>query len=157
MDTLPAVVETVDQICANLVDLQKKRVFAIRQQSRNDRSTEAFLARLFGYHAGLEEQERKRLMKYAQTLRRVIEEKDDPNWVPEGVGGINFEHVAAMVLHSKQSRLGWDRLRDDMEDEMRALARRLPVLPWIATVKGVSPLGLAVVTGEAGNLSNYDN
>jgi hypothetical protein len=46
-------------------------------------------------------------------------------------------------------------MRQETESEMARLARRLPAYRFVAGVKGVTAKALAVIVGEAGNLSNY--
>lgn len=43
------------------------------------------------------------------------------------------------------------------EKELEDLAQQLPVWDWVADVRGVGPLALAQIVGEAGNLSAYPN
>ena len=43
------------------------------------------------------------------------------------------------------------------ETRLRRYARRLPVWPWAASVRGFGELGLAQIVGEAGDLANYAN
>lgn len=37
------------------------------------------------------------------------------------------------------------------------LAKRLPVYPWVESTRGIGALGLGLIVGEAGDLSNYAN
>jgi hypothetical protein len=60
-----------------------------------------------------------------------------------------------VILTSAAARQVWDDLRTATEAEMVKLARRLPAHIWVADVKGVSALGLAVVVGEAGDLGRF--
>jgi hypothetical protein len=143
------------EIPQRLVALQRQRVFCIKSQSRCDRSIEAFIASLAGYHAGLAETERKQYFKLAQRIRKTIE-KAGPDWRGDQFG-TQFVEVALLVLQSRDARIGWDVYRDRLEAEMKTLARELPVWPWVQQVKGFAELGLAVVVGEAGDLGGYTN
>jgi hypothetical protein len=138
-----------------LIALQRQRVFCIKSQSRCDRSIEAFIASLAGYHAGLAETERKQYFKLAQRIRKTIE-KAGPDWRGDQFG-TQFVEVALLVLQSRDARIGWDVYRGRIEAEMKTLARELPVWPWVQQVKGFAELGLAVVVGEAGDLGGYAN
>lgn len=44
-----------------------------------------------------------------------------------------------------------------VEKDLRQLARKLPVWTWVEQVRGLGDLGLALIVGEAGDLSNYAN
>ena len=54
-----------------------------------------------------------------------------------------------IVVANKQARHVWDDLREDAEKDMVKLAKQLPVWPFVESVKGVGPLGLAVIAAEA--------
>lgn len=45
--------------------------------------------------------------------------------------------------------------RKTVEKQMTKEAKKLPVYPWVESVKGFGALGFAQVVGEAGDLSNY--
>lgn len=45
--------------------------------------------------------------------------------------------------------------RKDTEKQMKKLAKELPVYPWVQGVCGFGEIGLAMIVGEAGDLSNY--
>ena len=47
--------------------------------------------------------------------------------------------------------------RHETEQNIIELAENLPVWDWIKGVRGVGSLGLGLIVGEAGDLSNYDN
>jgi hypothetical protein len=47
--------------------------------------------------------------------------------------------------------------RNDVERDMKRLARSLPVWAWAKNVKGLGELGLAVIVAEANDLSAYPN
>lgn len=45
--------------------------------------------------------------------------------------------------------------RKQVEKQMAKEAKKLPVYPWVESVKGFGALGFAQIIGEAGDLSNY--
>ncbi len=54
------------------------------------------------------------------------------------------------------SREPWDEARTNAENEMRRLAKQLPVFAWVqANAKGVGELGLARIVGEAPLIGRY--
>lgn len=146
-------VSRVASICVELVVLQRQRMFCIKQQSRANRSIESYIARLHGFHTGLEEKERKRIFKAAADLRKAVEGGAEDQQL---VGNQAINVLRSLILASAIGRQQWDELRTETEKTMRAKARELPVWPWVEEVKGLSDLGLAVIVGEAGGaLSNY--
>jgi hypothetical protein len=45
--------------------------------------------------------------------------------------------------------------RRAIEKELVALAKQLPAWTWVESVRGVGPLGLALIVGETGDLAGY--
>lgn len=143
----------LDELCNGLVYAQRQRVFCIKSQSRCDRSIEAFIATLLGFKTDQQESDRKKLFKMAATIRLKIENAGrDFDYLQFGE---QIAGVAPMILRSAEARAGWDGHRTDIEGRMKEAAAALPAMPFVATVKGFSVLGLAVLVGEAGNFSNY--
>lgn len=148
----------VAQLCLDLAALQAERTFCIKNQSRADRSIEAFIARKLGYHAGLEEADRKKRFKESRAIRVMVEKGGGEDHFALGTqSGIVLSAVSPLILLSAQSRQAWDNHRANVEKAMRKIARQLPVWSWVESVRGLSDLGLAVIIGEAGSLGEYGN
>ena len=153
----PAVAATPDQhdaemqLCLELSEHQKLRIHCIVAQSRLNRSIESLLARGLGYHSDIEDAAaRKALFKQAADIRRAVEASREPP-LPTGDGRAEIiQRYLPLVLINAQSRKLWDDRRELVEDVMRDLADRLPVAAWVReNAKGVGPLGLARIVGEA--------
>lgn len=157
---------------ATLIELQKQRVFCIKSQSRCNRSSEAFIARFLGFRSDLAPDDRLKLFKQAAAIRRSVEKgavtgiANQYDLAPDA-DGEDQRHVenqtshvlsvcTPIILNSATARACWDVLRDNTEKEMRRLAKSLPVYPWVASIKGFGDLGLGIIVGEAGDLSNYE-
>ncbi len=159
MRTPPSPVDTIVQ---QLVALQRQRRFAIKSQSRIDRSCEAYLAQLAGYRpktnpdgtratdaAGKPVQDKagKALWAEIGRVRRAVERGDNgpfPAWAD-----------ADLIRISAQSRDAWDAMRAGVEKQMERLAKTLPVYPWWSEIRGAGAKGLAIIVGEAGDLGSY--
>lgn len=146
---------SVAELCGELMGLQRRRTFAIRQQSRCDRSTEAFIRTLLGYRTDLPDKERKRLSAEAVRIKNTIERGEDQNTAADPAIAPVVQACSMVVLQSAASRVGWDAIRTSTEAEMCRLAKQLPAWPFVKSVKGVSELGLAVIVGEAKDLALY--
>ena len=136
---------------------QRQRQFSITSQSRVDRATESYLARLIGYEVDADEEarkanagKRKALFAEAQRVRKAIEAGKAPNSnSPE----INDPRNIALVKNAAESRKSWDQFRNDAEASMKEAVRSLPVYEFAQSVGGFGELGLGIVIAESGNLS----
>lgn len=147
-----------------LMGLQRRRRFCIVQQSRVNRSTEAFIAAELGYSAPRERdenterrlaasKERKALFAKAAALRKAV----------EAGGGLESgdDQVTAaasctpIILAAKLGRDAWDAMRDEAEAEMARIAKALPAFAFVQGVAGFGALGFGIVIGETGDLANY--
>lgn len=142
-----------------LQELQARRRFCIVSQSRCDRSCEAFIVRYLGYRPDLPERERKAIWKEAAAMRRMVEKGGEGH---SAAAEQEFSQVSGalsacspIILSSAIARRAWDKVRDDTERDMRALARTLPPWSWVKDVRGLGELGLAIIIGETGDLTNY--
>lgn len=63
--------------------------------------------------------------------------------------------AAAMVLSEQEGIIHKHRLRP--ERELRKLAEKLPVWPWVESVTGFGALGFAQIVAECGDLSRFAN
>lgn len=147
---------TLDEICSQITEHQRTRVFCIKGQQRCDRSMESFIASSLmpGFNA-LDEDGRIAVFKQAKKMRLQIEASDG---VPNGVETLDrsMANCVKLVMKSRQARLVWDEQRDVVEELMVELAKQTPAWPFVDTVKGLGPLGLAIIIGEAkGPLTNY--
>ncbi len=145
----------VSELCEQLVWLQKRRAYCIKRQSMADRSTDALIAGYLGFHTGMTEKERKDIYATAAKIRKAAEGGEDH------ISGDDLDrHVLSatspIILASAGSREQFDDLRQKTEAKMRQLARQMPVWEFIAEVRGVAELGLAIVIGESGgDLSRF--
>lgn len=150
--------------CQRLMGLQRRRRFCIVQQSRVNRSTEAYIATEIGYRAPREKdanteqrladsKARKALFAKAAALRKAVE---------AGGGWKNSEDhdgtaaaCAPIILAAKLGRDAWDTMRAEVEKDMVRSARSLPAFAWVDGVAGLGALGLGIIIGETGDLANY--
>lgn len=138
----------LEDLCGQLMALQRDRRFAIRQQVRCDNAAAAYVRTRLGFTTDMSEAERKRVRVRATALKRAIEAgKPPPEEPPPG--------LAAVVLNGVRSRAVWDEMRTEVEKAMERLAASTPGAPFVARTTGLSLKGLAVIVGEAGNLAGY--
>ncbi|BAU93373.1 hypothetical protein MPPM_4768 [Methylorubrum populi] len=67
------------------------------------------------------------------------------------------EVALAAMFPLTEARDGVERHRRAVEKRLVALAKGLPVAPWVEATRGVGLLSLAAIVGEAGDLGSYGN
>jgi hypothetical protein len=101
----------------------------------------------------LPEKEQKAINKAAKELVEAIQ-KGTP--IPPDQRQL-ADTLGPFCLASSQSRAFFDAHRATVEKSMIELAETLPVSAWVKATPGLGLLGLAIIIGEAGDLSNYSN
>ena len=159
-----------------LMALQRQRAFAIRQQGICTRSCESFIASHPAF-AGVED--RKKVFERAKAIRLAVEKgasrpadskRASPPRTASALAVKQSEAIATdenaiaeacapIILNAAQARTGWDVLRLNAVKEMEALAKTLPVWAWAKDVRGLGPLGVAIIAAEAsgprGDVASY--
>ncbi len=146
---------TLSATISEIRELQQQRKFCIKQQSKCNRSVEAFIARSMGYSTDEDEKARKEKFKRAASFRREVEKDGGGHSKGAQQGQQNAAPAVPLILLSAQSRQAWDAHRKQVEARMRKLAKSLPIWRWADTVRGLGELGVAIIVGESGDLSNY--
>lgn len=132
---------------------QRKRVATIKAQMRLENQVGALVRTGMGWRMDLPESDRSKIAKAAAKLTKAIESGD----------AIEPEHqqlaadVTPFILASREARKPFDKLRKDLERVLEDTAATLPVRPWVDGVRGFGLLGLSIIVGESGDLSDYAN
>ncbi|MGS4945553.1 hypothetical protein ACVDG3_08745 [Meridianimarinicoccus sp. RP-17] len=140
--------------CDALMELQVRRRAFIADIGTIERRLGALARRMLGWHAALPEAERKRLNTRADKLVRDLMAGKDPGddaALARQTGLV--DHVAIAVQGLAAFRAG----RKATEKDMERLAADLPAMALVTATRGFSARGLAIIVGEAGNLSDYAN
>lgn len=174
---VPAPTQTLNEMCDELVRLQRRRLFAIKRQSNANRSIEAFLARTLNYNNEAEEADRKAVFKAAAALRESVEATIRDKTADALLKGAKSQNIAeqaatqyaeenvhpdaALVRISAVSRSAWDTVRDASEKQMRDIAKNLPGYSLVKNTSGLAELGFAIITAEVNAqgsaFSDYSN
>jgi hypothetical protein len=135
-----------DDIVSVIRARHRKRQYALRIQQQVDRALESFVRRNYTEWAlDLSEAERAKINREVQRL------------IASARKGEGDAEIINLVGPTDKSREPWDTIREAREKEMKHLARRLPVWPWVEAIRGAGDLGLATIVAETGSLSNYAN
>ncbi len=142
---------TIGATCTAIQELQVRRVFYIRRINMMDNAMRALVRRMLGWRWEISEAERSKINVRAARIVSALQSgkplKDDDQRIGDAVRGDVMTVVAA--------RTPLVAAREDVESAMRKLAQSMPVWAWGKDIAGFGPLGLAVIIGEAGDLSNY--
>lgn len=158
------------EVIEDIVSLQRRRRFLIQSQQRIDRSCESYLVRMFPEHDQIYAEHRqpggkldkagrdklKKLFKQVSAFRKKVESGKDHPTLGSQARNVLADSIP-LIVKSVLAREAFDTLREETEERMRELAKFLPAYRWAQTVSGFGDLCLAVIVGEAGDLSAYPN
>ena len=151
----------------DLITLQKDRIFWLRCRNRHNNATVAYVRRRLNWDPGAPESERKKINARALAIVSKVEKglrlPDEDREIGVKCADIILTaakarepiDIALKGVSKKEDPNGVGKLGIEQLMEMRA--KQLPVWEWVKEVRGLGALGLAVIVGEAGNLSNYAN
>ncbi len=135
-------------ICLQLRELQAHRIATVKAQLRLQNQACALARRYLGWQVDATEKARAKINRAATRLVKQIEKNNT----------LALDHPAGpFILATYKARTTIDTYRNNLEKEMKLLAESLPVWNFWQNIKGVGALGLAIIVGEAGNLSDYAN
>lgn len=151
----PPGVLLIQEVVKELVSLQRRRQFSIKQKNRSERAIESLIASTMGFRLDANEKDRKLVFARAKAFRLTVEKGGEG----QEIGGTHQHHalsaIVPLIAISADNREPWIKLRKDVEANMQMVAAQLPpnVVAFARTVRGfgiTSLLPLAVLTAEAG-------
>lgn len=134
-----------------LAELQVRRKFWIKLANRQSNAALALIRRAIGWRYDEEEDAREKVNKRAASIFAAAQKGVAQKPENEAI----YRAVSADLAVIVQSMEPGEKARNEVELEMRRAARRLHVYPWVQSINGLGELGLAVIVGEAGDLSGY--
>lgn len=141
------------ELCDEIRGHHRRRVFAMEQRKRADLAIGAFLRTQLGWRLDLPKPEQKAIAERAKALvvageRVVAGKKPD---LPNG-----YAEWAEVIEMSLAARAPFDQVEAKATKEMKRLAQQLSAWETFGVdVRGFGELSLAVIVGEAGDLSLY--
>lgn len=145
--------ETIDEI----IMWHRQRNFFMEQRKRGHLALGAFLRTALGWRLDLPEKERKAIAKQALDLIKTGKEHaralraDKPFDCDEP----DYNDWQTFILAALAGDRHAEQNEAIAEKHMVKLAKTLPVWEWAQEVHGFGALGLAIIIGEAGDLSAY--
>jgi hypothetical protein len=141
---------SVPAICAQIISLSRRHVMVTATKVAVVNRVCAYVRQLLGFYEATAKTDREKIRIAAM---KVITEFGRN---PEADQAVLSESDTIVVCMAILEAGRMDAEIAVVEKQMRQLARQLPAFPWVDQVRGFSDLGLAIIIGEAGDLSNYD-
>jgi hypothetical protein len=138
---------------AGIRSAHRERCYAMDQRKRADLSLLAYLRMVLGWSKALPDAERKRIAEQAKAL--VAFGDAAAKGRPVDIDEPAYLDLEPIITASLMARSPFDAVEKSATKEMERLAKTLPAWEWADTVKGLSARSLAVIVGEAGDLSAY--
>ena len=151
--TLPTIVPEM------LMKLQRTRRNIIKQMNRQRSGCYAYVASLLGYESYQDEKERKIVWAKAAKIfdcygnRYAVSKITGSRKIAADI----IDGAGLFIIETKKSLKSFADLRKIIENQMITHVQQLPIIDWWNAEKGRSYLGLAIIIGETGDLSNYAN
>jgi hypothetical protein len=134
-----------------LQELQVRRKFCIKAATKLRNSVGALARRALGWSLELSEAERKKIEARASTITATAIAGKEQSAANREV----FEVIAPELVVVRLALEPLETRRNEIELQMKKLTRKLPAYDFMQGVAGFGELGLAVLVGESGDLSNY--
>lgn len=138
-------------LIVQIQELQVRRKFLISLVNKNTNAAGALVRRALGWKYDDENKEKvnKRAASILAAALSGKPQKGDDEKV--------HARVAPDLALTAQAVAIYDKARHEIELDMKRAARKLPVADFQKQVRGFGELGLAVIVGEAGDLSTYSH
>jgi hypothetical protein len=131
-----------------LVDQNRIRRFSIKVQQKLDRSIESLLTQFLGYKHTNDEEGRKEVFRHARKIRLAVERTG--SLPSEFIISPGMEmQLLQVIITNANSRVAYDKYREDAEAKMAILAAELPEHEWQKGINGFGDRGLAILAAEA--------
>jgi hypothetical protein len=140
--------------CDQLRELQTQRKSCVKGMNKINLQQLSLARRALGFDPDADAKVRAKVNKQAQALVRAIVKGQRPDDL-QSVGAADACRV--LVLALQQAITPLETYRKQLEKTMTTLAIKLPLREFVENTHGFGFFGLAIVIGEAGNLSNYAN
>lgn len=138
----------MQQICDRIQIEQRNRAALLKSRIMFENRLTAYVAQWMGYKASDDEQQRAKSWIAAGKLIKEVADDEDSAHPLRGMIFGTYVGIDAFDIQIKA-----------IEKKMISLASELPVAAWVEAdeQRGFGMKSLAIVIGEAGNLSNYPN
>jgi hypothetical protein len=143
----PRAIIDIPAIVAQLVSMQRDRLFAIKAKSQCDRRMERLIASKMSYRIDLDEIQRRAIFRKAGALMKAVERVQHD---PDTEVFRQYPGLVEMIQASGATRAPWDKMQKRSEADMEKTVQRLPIAAFAAGIRGFGRKGLAMIIGECG-------
>ena len=155
---------TIKRSVQDIVELQRKRRMIIQNRISCSNRNKANICARLTYNSYQDEKTRKAMWTKAGKIFKIIDENKDLKKLKIQIQEITqdqkiTEHLMAIlfiIAIAKRSISEYNKGQKVIEAEMEEAVQKLPIHEWWASERGRAGLGLAILIGEIGDLSNYD-
>jgi hypothetical protein len=145
----------ITAVCAEIRYQYRQRNYAMEQRKRADLALGSFLRLMLGWSLNADKETNDAARDRAAELIAIGEGVAKKGAAP-GEDAADFIEWRDVIAASIEARKPFDKIEAVTTKRMEELARQLPVwVEWGADVRGFGARSLAVIVGEAGDLSNY--
>lgn len=141
--------------CLQLAERQADRKFFIGLINKQTNAAKAYVRRAQDWKWDAPEKERKAQNERAARIVKAVTAKKKKEINGEDAGVLERVNASLLIFSGAVGLV--QKGRDDTEKVMIQLAKDLPAYAWAKGVHGFGEKALAVIVGEAGDLSNYAN
>lgn len=143
----------LDATCIILMELQVRRKFFIGLNNKQTNSAKALVRRQIGWKSeGSEELRKKQNARAARIVSAALkgkEQKEEDRAIADACM-LDLMVIAKALAPCEEAR-------HQIELEMCRIVRKMDIHAWQKSITGFGEKSLAVIIGEAGNLSNYSS
>jgi hypothetical protein len=143
----------LDALCDRIAELQVRRKFFIGLANKQTNAAKALVRRSLGWRWDEGEESREAVNKRAGRIVEAALAGKEPK--PEDAELI--EIIAKDMAKVAEMLRPCETARAEIEKDMVRAVKTLPVHAWQKGVHGFGEKALAIIVGEAGNLSRFDH
>ena len=144
-----------NKIALQLMENQKQRSSIIKMMNAQKNQIAAYITRYIGYNSNQTKEERRKNLTLGEKIFKAVIKKDATTLKKHKE--IVDHLIIAVVDNANISLQRLKAEREIIEASMITKVKTLNICDWWIDMKGRSYLGLAIIIGEAGDLSNYAN
>ena len=145
---------TLSETVQALRETQRQRTCFLKTRIMLQNRLAANVATVLGYHAGMDEKTRTKMIAEASTVIKGISSGEITS-----LDRPECAVIVPLVIAAEDGIRGFDQAEKAYVKEITRLAKQLPVADWVSQPeqRGFGIFQLGVIIGECGDLNNYES